>query len=181
MFKYLAALLAFLAAAAPLHADDTFPLGRFLVINSAGFIQKDGARQTLPADEKTGTAVLSRLDDGNLELEINATRIVLYPVENGLAALQWDAQGTALLHDIDIQALIRENDRHEIPVWGAELEWPQAGPVKLVLLPLGADAVTGFLVSHPGDLTVVRQMEFQQVFGPEGRPQVSADARMPEE
>lgn len=181
MFKFIAAVVAFLASAVPLHAEVPFPLGTFQVVNTAGFIQKNGERTQLPADEKTGTATLSDLGDGKLALDINGARIVLFPVKNGLAALEWDAQGTALLHDIDIQALIRENDRHEIPVWGAKLDWPQEGSVEMVLLPLGDDAVTGFLVSHPKDLTVVRQMEFHQVFGPEGRPQISADASNPDE
>jgi len=170
-----AVLLAFFFLTPPLRAESDFPLGTFQVVNSAGFVERDGVRTALELDQETGVATIGRQEDGTLVLEINKTQISLFPVANGLEALNWDAEATALLHDVDIQDLLGKSDRTEIPAWGANVSWPGNGTVQIVLLPLGPDALTGFLISHPNDRTVVRQMEFRQVFGPANRRENAGD------
>ncbi|MBN9670889.1 hypothetical protein [Roseibium aggregatum] len=169
----IAGLIAIFCLTTPLRAESNFPLGTFQVVNSAGFVEENGIRQPLELDQNAGVATIGRENDGTLLLEINNTQIGLFPVANGLDALSWDAEATALLHDVDIQALLGESDRAEIPVWGARVDWPGNGTVEIVLLPLGIDALTGFVISHPGEKTVVRQMEFRQTFGPANRPEFS--------
>lgn len=179
MPRAFALLLAFLLLAGPAFATGTPPSGKFSVVNSAGFIQQDGKRHPIATDRSVGEAVLSNTPEGSLMVRINGSAFQLYPLEDGLAALQWDAHGTALLHDIDIQAFLDGKEQEDIPVWGADLAWPGLGRVRLVLLPLGPNALTGFLISHPQGRTIVRQMEFRQTFGPSGRQQLSVGSTAP--
>lgn len=173
MPKRFAALCAFLLLSLSLSLASTrgeLPSGPFEVLNTAGFVQQDGVRKPL---EDTGTGGTANIvfDTGNvLTLDINGSQIRLFPVENGLAALQWNAEGTALLHDIDIQDLNDDATPEDIPAWGAEIAWPGTGAAQMVLLPLSPGGYTGFLISHPEGKKVVRQMEFLQVFGPAHRP-----------
>lgn len=173
--RTLATILALVFLSMPLQAGNRLPVGEFQVINSAGFVQEDGNREPLATDRGVGAARISR-DADSLIVEINGSAIRLFVLENGLASLEWDAEDTALLHSRDIQAFNRGKAPDEIPAWGAELIWPGSGSVQMVLLPLGTSAYTGFLISHPQDRTVVRQMEFRQVFGPANRPQLSASS-----
>ncbi|TYC64191.1 hypothetical protein FMN50_01695 [Rhodobacterales bacterium] len=180
MTRLVAAILTIFAFSASLHAEEafpvgTFPAGIFHVANTAGFTQHNGIREDLAIDDGMGTAFIQVLDDGTLTVEINGARIRLFRVKDGLTALEWDASDTTLLHEIDIEALIREEGLTDIPVWGADVDWPGSDKVRLVLLPLGPTSVTGFLISHLQDTVVVRQMEFRKVFGPEGRPQVTVE------
>lgn len=177
MSRILTILLFALFFAAPASAGSEFPLGDFQVINSGGFLQRDGIRQELEADRNIGTASLTRDPEGALSLAINGSTLRLFPLQNGLASLDWDAEGTALLHSDDIEAFLDGRTADAIPAWGADLIWPGSGDVRLVLFPLGVQAYTGFLISHPNEKTVVRQMEFRQVFGPGNRPHLSANSR----
>jgi len=177
MLRILTILLVALFFTAPVHAGSEFPLGEFQVINSAGFLQHDGIRQELETDRAVGTASLTSEPDGTLSVTINGSTLHLFPLENGLASLEWDAEETFLLRSADIEAFLGGRAADDIPAWGADLVWPGSGDVRLVLFPLGGQAYTGFLISHPDGKTVVRQMEFRQIFGPGNRPQLSANSR----
>lgn len=168
--KLFATLLFLICLAPPLHAETDLLKGAFKVVNTEGFVQENGARTPLPVDTAIATVQIGHGDDGGLSLTVKGTRIDLFGIESGLAALQWNADGTSLLHAIDIQALQDKAKSEDVPAWGAELDWPGIGKAQLVLLPLGSDAYTGFLISRPGDRTVVRQMEFRKAFGPANRP-----------
>lgn len=177
MSKLLATILVLVCTVLPLAADQDVPQGAFKVVNTEGFLQEDNRRTALPVDTDIGAAQIEILKTGDLRLTINGTQIVLYRLEQGLAALDWNADGTSLLHAVDIQALLEKTDRKDVPAWGASLDWPRLGDAELVLLPLGERAFTGFLISRPGSKTVVRQMEFRKVFGPANRPEPDKDAR----
>ena len=177
MTRLLAILLVLFSSALPLRAETDAPGGAFKVVNTEGFVQQGEDRTPLAVDTAVGTAGIEHQDDGGLSLTINGTLIELFALENGLAALQWNSDGTSLLHAIDIQAFQDMADGKDIPAWGADLVWPGIGKVQLVLLPLGSSAYTGFLISHPGDKTVVRQMEFRKAFGPVNRPATNSDTR----
>lgn len=176
MPRLFAALLAVIFFAAPLQAGSDHPVGEFRVINSSGFVEKDGVRQDLETDRTVAIANISRDTEDNVIVAINGSTIRLHTLKNGLDALEWNARATAMLHKADIQALMNDRAPADIPAWGAELDWPGLGPVQMVLLPFGFSAYTGFLISHPGDQTVVREMEFRQIFGPADRPQLSANS-----
>ncbi|KZM48585.1 hypothetical protein [Labrenzia sp. OB1] len=176
MPRLFAAFLAVVLLAAPLQAGNDHPVGEFRVINSSGFVEKDGVREELQTDRTVAIARISRDTDDSIIVEINGSTIRLHTLKDGLAALDWNARGTAMLHKADIQALMNDRAPADIPAWGSELDWPGLGPVQMVLLPFGLSAYTGFLVSYPGDKTVVREMVFQQVFGPVDRPRVSANS-----
>lgn len=176
MFKLLATLTFLICLAQPLTAETDAPQGAFKVVNTEGFVQENGMRTPLPVDTASATVSIVHQEDGGLSLTINGTLIELFALENGLAALQWNADGTSLLHAIDIQAFQDKSDRKDVPAWGADLVWPGVGKAQLVLLPLGANAYTGFLISRPGNRTVVRQMEFRKAFGPANRPDTGATA-----
>ncbi|POF31490.1 hypothetical protein [Roseibium marinum] len=180
MLRLFAAFLAVVFFAVPLQAGNDYPVGEFRVINSTGFVEMDGIRQELETDRTVATARIARDPDDSVTVMINGSTIRLHPLKNGLASVEWNARGTAMLHKADIQALMNDRAPGEIPAWGAELVWPDLGPVQMVLLPFGFTAYTGFLVSHPGKKTVVREMEFQQVFGPTDRPRLSANSHVAE-
>jgi hypothetical protein len=167
--KFFVIFYALLLLVTPVQASD-LPVGKFKVRNTAGFVQEQGTRRQLETDPNAGMAEIVHKYDNSLIVTIGGTEIQLFPMKDGLAALDWNASGTTLLHGIDIEALNDETKREEIPAWGAELPWQNMGKVQLALLPLGDTAYTGFLISHPKDKTVVRQMEFRQVFGPANRP-----------
>ncbi|MCK7612158.1 hypothetical protein [Roseibium sediminicola] len=176
MFKLLATLFFLICLTPPLMAAAEAPHGAFKVVNTEGFVQEDGRRTPLPVDTAIATVSIVHQENGGLSLTVNGTQIDLFPLENGLAALQWNADGTSLLHAVDIQAFQDKANSKDVPAWGADLAWPGMGMVRLVLLPLGANAYTGFLISHPGSKTVVRQMEFRKAFGPANRPAPGAEA-----
>lgn len=167
--RLFAILCTLLLLAGSLHASEP-PVGKFKVFNTAGFVQEQGNRRALAADPNGGTAEILRKPDNSLIVTIAGTEIQLFPLADGLGSLDWNALGTSLLHGVDIEALNNKTDQRDVPAWGADLAWPGMGKVQLALLPLGATAYTGFLISHPEDKVVVRQMEFRQVFGPSNRP-----------
>lgn len=170
MSKLLWTILLFFCLALPIKADQKVAQGYFDVVNTEGFTQENGVRTPLPVDTKVGSARIEQGSDGGLRIDVDGTRFDLFPLEDGLAALEWNADGTSLLHAIDIQALLDKTSKEDVPAWGANLAWPGAGKVRFVLLPLGDGAYAGFLISHPGDRTVVRQMEFRQVTDRSSRP-----------
>lgn|GEM_PF-1808001 len=178
MSRTITSLLVFFLLVLPSEAAGDAPLGLFKVVNTAGFVEQDGARQPLKGDMDEGIAQIERDLAGSLRLDINGTDFRLFPVERGLAALVWDSGGTDLLHGIDIQALFGTRNPADVPAWGANLDWPGSGTVQLVLLPLDEKAYAGFLISHPGGRIVVRQMEFRQSYGHFDRPplRMSGDA-----
>lgn len=146
------------------------PLGKFNVINTAGFIERDGKRAPLTSDLETGELTLQKNAVGNLVLTVNETEIELFEVENGLAGLSWNAGDTSLLDARDILDLSPHTSPEHVRAWGANVAWPGQGEVQLVLLPLRENAYSGFLISHPGSSIVVRQMELRKSFGPPNRP-----------
>ena len=170
MTRHIAAILAILCTIVTANAETEFPEGEFQVINTAAFKQQEGVRTPLNTGSRTGNAEIEIRTDGSFELGINGTRIVLFPFETGLAGLAWDAQGSSLMEEMDIEALNPARSRGDIPVWGAELAWPGLGLTRMVVMPLGPAAYSGILISFPENRTVVRQMEFRQVFGPLNRP-----------
>jgi len=174
--KLLATVFFLVCFAPSLMAETEAPHGAFKVVNTEGFVQENSVRTPLSADTAIATAKIEHQGDGGVSLTVNGSQIDLFKLENGLAALQWNADGTSLLHAIDIQAFQDKANRKDVPAWGADVAWPSFGKVQLVLLPLGSNAYTGFLISRPGDKTVVRQMEFRKVFGPTNRPAPNAAA-----
>ncbi|MEP2705933.1 MAG: hypothetical protein ABJQ71_10475 [Roseibium sp.] len=173
MLRALCSFLALFILTTGLHAQDKLPLGKFELLNTDGFVEQDGVRTPLKRDPGTASAVLSPSGSEDIMLEINGSEIVLYKLPNGLATLTWDSSNSSLLHGIDIEALSDGKPAEDIPAWGANVAWPGLGNAQIVILPLGDNASTGFLVSKPGPKTVVRQMEFRKVFGPKGRPGAS--------
>ena len=151
-------------------ADTLQPLGTFHVINTAGFIERDGNRVPLASDLETGELTLQKNAVGNLVLTIRETDIELFKVENGLAGLTWNSGNSSLLEAADILDLSHHTLPERVQVWGADVIWPGQGDVQLVLLPLGENAYSGFIISHPGNSTVMRQMELRKVSGPPNRP-----------
>lgn len=168
--KLFAQFLMFFLLSTPLVAGEEPPVGTFKMVNTNGFVETVEGRTPLAPDTDVATVLIERTAGDGLNVLINGSEIHLFRLEDGLAALQWNANGTSLLHSADIVALFGKSSPHDVPAWGADLDWPGAGAVQLVVLPLGQAAYTGFLISRPAHKTVVRQMEFRQVFGPSSRP-----------
>lgn len=168
--RILLSLFVFLLLAPYSLAGENNPLGSFKIINSGGFLERNGKREILTEDFETRDIELAKTGAGDLLLTINETDIALYEIENGLASLTWNAGKSGLLHHKDILDLSGYSAAEDVPAWGANVFWPGLGQVQLVLLPLGTNAYTGFLISHPGNNTVVRQMELRSVDGPPNRP-----------
>ncbi|WP_029061845.1 hypothetical protein [Labrenzia sp. DG1229] len=173
MARHFATILAFLFLVIPTSAEPELPRGQFNIINTAAFMELAGTRTAIDTGLRGGKVDIDFPADGSLVLTLGGTRIDLFPLEAGLAGLAWDADGTSLLHGIDIEAMNPSRSPQDIPSWGAELAWPGLGLVRLVMMPFGNSAYAGLLISYPGNRTVVRQMEFRQVFGPENRPKPS--------
>lgn len=168
--RYLLILGLCLMVLSGLKAQETLPMGKFRTMNTDGFVEHNGVRTPLKRDTSVGSAIITPEETGDLMLDINGTEIRLFKLPKGLATLTWDAENSTLLEGIDIQALSNGKSADEVPAWGANVAWPGQGNVQIVILPLGPSANTGFLVSKPGEKTVVRQMEFRKVFGPSNRP-----------
>ena len=138
----------------------------------------------------TNTAVLTRTPDGvtatpgeldqrivhislcktgeNLLLDIG-TRLKLWKIPDGLARIDWpQGTGTALSRD-DAIALSGQATAADVPTWGAEVIWPDLGPVTLVLFETSPESYGGLLSSTPSGVPVLRQMMFQTLT-PRSRP-----------
>lgn len=138
----------------------------------------------------TNTAVLTRTPDGvtatageldqrivhisvcgegeRLQLDIGIP-LKLWKISDGLARLDWpQGTGAALSRD-DAIALSGQATAAEVPTWGAEVTWPDLGPVTLVLFQTGPESYGGLLSSTPSGVPVLRQMMFQTVT-PRSRP-----------
>nr|WP_319382438.1 hypothetical protein [uncultured Roseibium sp.] len=144
--------------------------GAFSMVNTAAFSEQDSQRTSLDLERESAQVTIDFQREDRLGLTIGGTKIALHPVSGGLAGLTWDPQGASLLHESDVKALNDPRNPEEVPAWGADLAWPGLGVARLVLIPLGADAYVGFLISHPQGRKVVRQMEFRQIPGPRDRP-----------
>ncbi|MBG6158427.1 hypothetical protein IWQ52_004096 [Labrenzia sp. EL_159] len=173
MARHIATILAFLFLVIPTSAQPELPVGQFRIINTAAFMELDGTRTAIDTGLRGGTVDIGFPADGSLILTLGGTRIELFPLEAGLAGLAWDADGTSLLRWSDIEAMNPSWSPRDIPSWGAELAWPGLGLARLVMMPFGNSGYSGLLISYPGNRTVVRQMEFRQVFGPQNRPNSS--------
>ncbi len=172
-------LVLFWILSGPALAETIQPLGKFHVINTAGFIERDGKRAPLASDLETGELTLQRNLSGNLVLTIRETDIELFEIEDGLAGLTWNSRNSSVLEAADILDLSSHTMPQHVQAWGADVIWPGQGEVQLVLLPLGENAYSSFLISHPGNSTVVRQMELRKVSGPPNRPDPKATVPAP--
>lgn len=146
-----------------------FAEGVFSMVNTAAFSEVDGTRTPLGLERTSAEVAMAFHSEGRLKLTVGEAEIVLFPITAGLNGLAWDAQGTGLLHESDVEALNLSQMPENVPAWGADLAWPGLGAARLVMLPIGTDAYVGFLISNPNDRKIVRQMEFRRIFGPKGR------------
>lgn len=124
----------------------------------------------MPPDTETGTVSVRQNGSDDLLLSINGSDLKLYRIDNGLAALAWNSDGSFLLDYADILDLSTKLSAEDIPAWGAEIFWPGLGKVRMVILPLRENAYTGFLISRPSGNLIVRQMELRKLTGPLNRP-----------
>lgn len=147
-----------------------FAEGVFSMVNTAAFSELNGTRSALGLERKSAEVTIVFLPEDRLGITIGETDIVLFPITSGLGGLTWNPKGTGLLHESDVEALSLPETTENVPAWGADLAWPGLGVARLVLIPLDSDAYIGFLISHPKDRKVVRQMEFRQISGPRDRP-----------
>lgn len=144
--------------------------GVFSMVNTAAFSEVNGTRTPLVLERMSAEVTMAFQSEDRLKLKIGEAELVLFPITSGLKGLTWDPQGAGLLHESDVEALNSSQMPENVPAWGADLAWPGLGVAQLVLLPLGSDAYLGFLISHPNDRKVVRQMEFRRISGPKDRP-----------
>lgn len=170
MTRFAAALLVLAITLGSALARTGFAEGMFSMVNTAAFAEVNGNRTPLGLEQASAEVTIAFYSEDRLILTIGQTDIVLFPVTSGLSGLTWDPQGTGVLHESDVEALNLSQVGENVPAWGADLAWPGLGVARLVLLPLGSDAYAGFLISHPNDTKVVRQMEFRRVLGPRDRP-----------
>ncbi|WP_434051603.1 MAG: hypothetical protein RDA78_20270 [Roseibium sp.] len=170
MTRLATVLLALTLSVAASLARADFAEGSFSMVNTAAFSEENGQRTPLQLELESAEVTIAFQPDDRLSLTVGATEITLHPVSSGLDGLRWDPQGIGLLHENDVKALNQPLKSAKVPAWGSDLVWPGLGVARLVLLPLGSDAYAGFLISHPEDRTVVRQMEFRKVPGPRDRP-----------
>ncbi|WP_153768661.1 hypothetical protein [Labrenzia sp. CE80] len=178
MFRPLSALLALVLLAmttglSPAWSEAPWlaaSMGNFKIVNTGGFVEKNGIRNPLAIDTAMGTVKLSRAPGtSDILLEIGGSRTELFSMEKGLANFVWDPTDTNLLHDKDILDLASKSSLEDVIAWAARIDWPGIGKVTLVLFNYDAGSYGGFLVSNPPEKTVVRQMEFHQLHGPRHR------------
>ncbi|SMP33610.1 hypothetical protein SAMN06265374_3784 [Roseibium denhamense] len=150
--------------------DGDLRLGTFHMTNTAAFSEREGLRQPLPLGLKSRRVHLSAHDQNSITLTTQDTEFTLFRLENGLENISWDASNTDLLHVPDVLALSPQTTLADVPAWGATIAWPGLGETEMVLIDLGSGRYLGFLISQPAGATVVRQMEFRQLFGPTNRP-----------
>ena len=146
--------------------------GEYTVINTGGFVEKDGVRSLIDPEPDIAHVLLSPLGEQseNVLVEINGTRIEVHALKNGLASFYWDPEDTHLVHRKDILDLSGKDSLEQVPAWGSRVVWPKLGTVTFVLFRFDKGTYGGFLVSKPGkDRTIVRQMEFHKASGPRHR------------
>lgn len=159
--------LSCLILAGPAGAGD---LGFYQVVNSAGMIKENAGVSTMGTDMDSAQVQFSLAkEDKELTLNINGSSIVLFKLDKGLAALDWSFDGAPLLQREDVLALSGAGTLTEVDTWGASLDWPNLGKATMVLFRVNDVSFAGFLISTPGEKTVVRQMEFHPVSGPRKR------------
>lgn len=117
--------------------------------------------------------------EGGEELLLNiGTLLKLWRIPDGLARITWPhSEGMSLSRE-DAIALSGHKSAADVPTWGADVSWPEIGPVMLILFEAGPESYGGLLSSAPAGIGVLRQMMFQTV-DPRARPRSSHARQAP--
>ncbi|SOC22985.1 hypothetical protein [Stappia indica] len=121
---------------------------------------------------------IERLEnDEELLLDIG-TPLKLWRIPDGLARIAWPhSEGMSLSRE-DAIALSGRDSAADVPTWGADVSWPELGPVMLILFEVGPESYGGLLSSAPAGIAVMRQMMFQTV-DPRARPRTGHAHEVP--
>lgn len=154
-----AAGIAVLAGLVPLRAEPV----AYRLANTATLAREGGEIVVMPTGFEQRLVHIDLSDDGGeLTLDVG-TSLKLWRVPSGLAHIEWPVEAGITLAREDIPAITGRPTAAEVPTWGAEVDWPELGPVTLVLFELDAQTYAGMLSSTPSGVRKLRQMIFRQM------------------
>ncbi|WP_349357324.1 hypothetical protein [Stappia sp.] len=144
----------------PVQAGEV-PMRAYHLANTAT-LQRDGAAiAVVPGGFEQRLAHIGVTADGReLILDVGTT-LRLWRIDSGLARIEWPAGDGVSLTRADVVALAEVDDPGEVMTWGAEVDWPDLGPVTLILFRMGPSRYGGLLSSKPSGVKTLRQMMFQ--------------------
>ncbi|WP_417768860.1 hypothetical protein [Stappia sp.] len=167
MLQVSRSLLALLAAAGIAALSGLVPLRAepvaYRLANTATLAREGGEIVVEPTSFDQRLVHIDLSDDGGeLTLDIG-TPLKLWRIPSGLAHIEWPVETGITLAREDIPAITGQPTLAEVPTWGAEVDWPELGPVTLVLFELDTETYAGMLSSTPSGVRKLRQMIFRQM------------------
>ncbi len=156
---FAAALLALAAGPVPALAQ----LEAYRVANTATLARSDAGLVVTPSGfEQRLVHIGVSEDGGELTLDIGSP-LKLWRIPSGLERIEWPVEPGITLAREDIPAIAGKATPAEVATWGAEVAWPDLGPVTLVLFELDAETYAGMLSSTPSGVRKLRQMIFRKM------------------
>lgn len=146
----------------------------YRLANTATLAREGGEIVVMPTGFDQRLVHIDRSDDGGeLTLDVG-TPLKLWRIPSGLERVEWPVEAGITLAREDVPAITGRATVAEVPTWGAEVDWPELGPVTLVLFELDAETYAGMLSSTPSGVRKLRQMIFRQMTvrnRPQDRPE----------
>ena len=150
----------------------------YRVANTAVVRGSEAHLEVQPGELDQRIVYIERREGGEeLVLDIG-TSLKLWRIPDGLARIAWPhGEGMSLSRE-DAVALSGRESAADVLAWGADVSWPEIGPVVLILFEAGPESYGGLLSSAPSGIGVMRQMIFQTV-DPRARPRNTAATERP--
>lgn len=101
-------------------------------------------------------------DPGTMILHLN-TPLRLWRIPDGLSRIDWPVKRGVTFSREDVLMLAGVTSLDKVMTWGATVEWPELGPVTLVVFCMGQEQFGGLLSSAPSGVRTMR---------PDGVPEV---------
>jgi len=145
------------------HAADAgeVTMRAYHLANTATLERQGAAIAVVPGGFEQRLAHIGVTADGRELILDVGTSLRLWRIDSGLARIEWPAGDGVSLTRADVVALAEVSAPSEVMTWGAEVDWPDLGPVTLVLFRMGPTRYGGLLSSKPSGIKTLRQMMFQ--------------------
>lgn len=150
----------------------------YRVANTVVVSGSEGNLKVVPGELDQRIVHIERRENGEELLLDIGTTLKLWRIPDGLARITWPHSKGMSLSREDAIALAGRENAADVLAWGADVSWPQIGPVMLILFEAGPESYGGLLSSAPAGIPVLRQMMFQTV-DPRARPRSPSAAQAP--
>lgn len=150
----------------------------YRVANTVVVSGSEGNLKVVPGELDQRIVHIERRENGEELLLDIGTTLKLWRIPDGLARITWPYSKGMSLSREDAIALAGRENAADVLAWGADVSWPEIGPVMLILFEAGPESYGGLLSSAPAGIGVLRQMMFQTV-DPRARPRSSHARQAP--